>query len=196
MKPFFKQAFSYFLQGLLLVTPLAITIYILIELIVLIDGLIPFDLFPGAGLLIIFVLLSLLGLLGNTIIFRPIKAAFQQLLNRAPLIKTIYQSISDLLTAFVGQKKKFSQPVTVILSDESNLQRLGFVTQDDLSILGISKEKVAVYLPHSYNFSGNVFIVDSKNVKPINAKSSDVMKFIVSGGVSSFDEDDENNLTV
>ncbi|KAB1063743.1 DUF502 domain-containing protein [Salibacter halophilus] len=196
MKPFFKQAFSYFLQGLLLVTPLAITIYILIELIVLIDGLIPFDLFPGAGLLIIFVLLSLLGLLGNTIIFRPIKAAFQQLLNRAPLIKTIYQSISDLLTAFVGQKKKFSQPVIVILSDESNLQRLGFVTQDDLSILGISKEKVAVYLPHSYNFSGNVFIVDSKNVKPINAKSSDVMKFIVSGGVSSFDEDDEKDLTV
>ncbi|MDR9487776.1 DUF502 domain-containing protein [Salibacter sp.] len=196
MKPFFKQAFSYFLQGLLLVTPLAITIYILIELIVLIDGLIPFNLFPGAGLLIIFVLLSLLGLLGNTIILRPIKVAFQQLLNRAPLIKTIYQSISDLLTAFVGQKKKFSQPVIVILSDESNLQRLGFVTQDDLSILGISKEKVAVYLPHSYNFSGNVFIVDSKNVKPINAKSSDVMKFIVSGGVSSFDEDDEKDLTV
>jgi uncharacterized membrane protein len=196
MKPFFKQAFSYFLQGLLLVTPLAITIYILIELIVLIDGLIPFDLFPGAGLLIIFVLLSLLGLLGNTIILRPIKVAFQQLLNRAPLIKTIYQSISDLLTAFVGQKKKFSQPVIVILSDESNLQRLGFVTQDDLSFLGISKEKVAVYLPHSYNFSGNVFIVDSKNVKPINAKASDVMKFIVSGGVSSFDEDDEKDLTV
>ena len=48
----------------------------------------------------------------------------------------------------------------------------------------MSESQVAVYLPHSYAFSGNLFIVDKENITPLNASSAEVMKFIVSGGVA------------
>lgn len=188
---FARRLAAYFLQGLLLIVPVVVILYILYELFFLIDGLSPWELFPGAGILIIFAIITLLGFLGNTFIAVPIKRFFQGLLNRAPLVKTIYTSIADLLSAFVGQKRKFNQPVLVKLSDESNLLRLGFITEENLGDLGLDEEKIAVYLPHSYNFSGNLFIVERKNITPLEAKAADVMKFIVSGGVASTREKNE-----
>ena len=64
---------------------------------------------------------------------------------------------------------------------------MGFITDEEVDKLGNGEGKIAVYMPHSYAFSGNVYIVPRKNVTRINAKSADVMKYIVSGGISSFD---------
>ena len=72
---------------------------------------------------------------------------------------------------------------------DSDVKKLGFITNKDLSEIGISDDKVAVYLPHSYAFSGNLFIVPKRNVTPIDAKAADIMKFIVSGGVTTVDND-------
>ena len=84
--------------------------------------------------------------------------------------------------AFVGEKKKFSSPVIVELSE--SVSRLGFITQEDLKVIA-RPDLVAVYFPHSYNVSGNVFLVKREKVKALTGvKSSDVMKFMVSGGVS------------
>ena len=187
-KEVYKLVLRYFFQGLLLIAPVAITVFILVKAFTIIDDLLPFDLFPGAGILILFGLITGLGYSGNTIVGRPVKVVMQEFMNRTPLIKTIYQSINDLVTALVGQKKKFTEPVLVKLSAESNIERLGFVTQSDLHELGITEEKVAVYFPHSYNFSGNLFIVKKENVSPLNAKSAEVMKFIISGGVTTLAE--------
>jgi len=112
-------------------------------------------------------------------------------LDGAPLIRTIYNAVKDLVGAFVGKKKSFSQPVLVKLSNDTAIEKLGFITSEDLSELGLDSTKIAVYLPHSYAFSGNLFIVDRRNVTPINAKSADVMKFIVSGGVAKADVADK-----
>ena len=65
------------------------------------------------------------------------------------------------------------------------MERLGFITQHDLSGLGISSEKVAVYLPHSYTFSGNLVIVPVANITALNTNSTEVMKFIVTAGVTA-----------
>ncbi len=186
--PIVRTIIRYFLQGLILITPVAITVYIIVQSFFILDELLPFDLFPGAGIIIIFTLVTFLGFAGNTIVGKPIKALFKELLNRTPVVKSIYTTISDLFTSILGQKKKFTEPVLVKLSTESNLERLGFVTQTDLHELGISSQKVAVYLPHSYNFSGNLFVVNEKNITPLNAKSAEVMKFIVSGGVTTLAE--------
>ena len=179
-----KSIISYFLQGLVLVVPLAATSYILYALFNLIDDLIPWKLFPGSGILILFALLTFLGFLGNTFIAQPIKTWFKRLLDRAPAIKTVYSAITDMLNAVVGKRKKFTTPVLVKLSTESNLRRIGFITQEDLSSLGVDEGWVSVYLPHSYNFSGNLFVVERANVTPLEVKSSEAMKFIVSGGVT------------
>ncbi len=178
-----KKIGNYFLQGLLLVAPITITIFVIYRLLDFIDGLLPLKI-PGLGLLIIFSSISLIGFAGALLIKRPIAFVFHGVIERIPLVKILYTSISDLLSAFVGQKKKFTEPVMVVMNRESNIRKLGFITEKDLLSIGIGSEFVAVYLPHSYNFSGNMFIVPAENVVPVNANPAEFMKFIVSGGVT------------
>ncbi len=182
-----RKLVSYFFQGLLFITPVAVTAYIIVQLFLFIDGIIPFDI-PGIGALVLLAGVTILGLLGNTIFAQPVYDYFQKLLNRAPLIKTVYNAVSDLMGAFVGKKKTFNQPVMVKLSEEYDIEKPGFLTRNDLSSLGIDEEKVAVYLPHSYAWSGNVFIVPAKNVRALDVNAAEFMKFIVSAGVSQVDE--------
>ncbi|NJK97636.1 MAG: DUF502 domain-containing protein [Bacteroidales bacterium] len=87
------------------------------------------------------------------------------------------------MEAFVGKEKKFNQPVLVKVNTISELEKLGFITESDLSDLGI-KDKVAVYFPHSYNFSGELFIVPVNQITQLDVPAGNLMKFIVSGGVT------------
>ena len=107
------------------------------------------------------------------------------LFSRLPFIKMIYSSIKDLVNAFVGDQKRFDKPVLVSLFSESTVQTLGFITRESLENIGIA-ERLAVYLPQSYNFAGNVVVVSRDQVIPLNIESGKVMTFIVSGGVSGF----------
>ncbi len=185
-----KKLTGYFLQGLLYLAPTGITIYIVYLVFTFIDG--PIQNFlhkyislriPGLGLLIVVILITLLGLIGKTIFFKPVRNFIDNVMNRAPLIKVIYSAIHDLLSAFVGKEKRFNQPVLVVVNTISNLEKMGFITQEDLSDLEI-KDKVAVYFPHSYNFSGEMFIVPKELIRQINIPPTDAMKFIVSGGIT------------
>ncbi|MDQ3191551.1 MAG: DUF502 domain-containing protein [Bacteroidota bacterium] len=139
---------------------------------------------PLIGLVALVLLIGLFGLLGSTILFKPFFLTVESIIAKAPLINTFYSSIKDLMTALVGTKKKFNQAVLVKLSKDMSVEKLGFITRDDLTDLNISKDKVAVYLPHSFNFSGNLFIVPKENVTILENSSSDIMKFIVSGGIA------------
>lgn len=189
-----KRIFKYFLEGLVLIAPISITIYALFKIFEILDGILHFKI-PGLGLLVILVVITLIGIIGSTIIAKPILSYYNKLLEKIPIIKIVYTSIKDLMSAFVGQKKKFTEPVLVKISSDSTLEKLGFVTQKDLSVLGIEKGKVAVYFPHSYNFSGNLVIVSSENIKPVNGSPTDIMKFIISGGVTELKEDKVSEKT-
>ena len=111
---------------------------------------------------------------------------FTKLLDKTPLVSLIFKSVKDLLSAFVGTEKKFNRPVLVKINKSADVERLGFITQDNMNDLGIEDKKIAVYLPSSYGILGDLYIVPSKNVTPIDTNSTEVMKFIVSGGVSKF----------
>jgi len=187
-KKFLRRIIRYFIEGLILVAPITITVYVLYIVFVYIDSILPFGI-PGLGLIAIIVLITLTGLIGTTVIAKPILAYYNRLLERIPIIKILYTSVKDLMSAFVGQKKKFTEPVLVRMSSDSNIEKLGFVTRRDLSVLGIDSGKVAVFFPHSYNFSGNLFIVPVQLIKPIKASPTDIMKFIISGGITEL----ENN---
>jgi uncharacterized membrane protein len=91
------------------------------------------------------------------------------------------------MSAFVGKERRFTEPVLVKVTRDGHLEKMGFITQKDLSNLNIPNGKVAVYLPHSYNFSGNLFIVSVESITPLDASPAEVMKFIVSAGVTSID---------
>lgn len=182
-----KRILSYFLQGLLYTLPVFATVYVIIEAIIFVDGIIPVKV-PGLGLLIILSSLTLIGFIGTRFI-TPNIISVDKYLDKVPLIKTVYTSVKDLLSAFVGKKKRFTEPVLVKM--EGNVERFGFVTQHDLTDLGISADKVAVYIPFSYALTGNLIVVPKTNVSPVDGNSADIMKFVISGGVTEIEENDE-----
>ncbi len=182
-----KVLAKYFLQGLFYIVPTAVTIYVIFYLVRLLDGLINLDI-PGLGILIILIAVTLIGFLGTHFFLSYLKP-FDQAIEKTPLIKIIYTSMKDLMNAFVGKKKQFKQAVLVKMGNGFEAERIGFITKDDLSELGIVEDKVAVYFPFSYAISGQILIVPKKNITPLKASSADVMKLIISGGVTSVENE-------
>ncbi len=174
-----------FLNGLLLVAPIAATLYVVAFVFRTLDGWLDLGI-PGLGLLATVAGITLIGFLGSNLLVGPLLDLIERILTRAPFIKLIYTSIRDLMEAFVGDKRKFNQPILVHFMDGT--AKPGFLTQPDLALLG-KPGLVAVYLPHSYNFSGNLFFVDANRVEKIDVDSTAYMKFIVSGGVTDLKED-------
>ena len=191
-----KQIANYFFRGLLFILPLFATIYVVIVLInwtdetlnMLLYSWLPFQI-PGLGILTAFALIVFLGMAVSWAISKPVFAYFESLFARIPFIKIIYTSFKDFTEAFVGNKKKFNRPVLVSFMD--GVDRIGFITEDKLSKIGV-ENRIAVYCPHSYNFSGNLFLVDPNRIKLLNINPADAMKFAVSAGVTNI----ENSLNI
>ena len=168
------------------IVPITVTIYVVFWTFKKIDGILPFQ-FPGLGMIVIIALITLIGFIGTSIISSPINAFFERLINKAPLLNTVYSSVKDLMRTFVGKKKGFSQAVLIKLYENSTIERIGFISNEDLSSLGIKDGKILVYLPHSYAFSGQLFVVERSYITPIDKSSAEIMKLIVSGGVTDLD---------
>ena len=190
-----KKILIYFVQGLIITVPVAITAFVFYKIISIIGSFV--YLFgtivspiidPVIVIAITLSLIFLMGLLGSSIILRPLFSMLDHALENTPVVKTIYSSIKDFLSAFVGSKKRFNKPVLVTINKENNIQQLGFITQEDLSELKIAKGAMAVYVPLSYSFSGNLLIVPVDHITRVEASSTEVMKFIVSGGVTDIDD--------
>lgn len=184
-----KPLFNFFLRGLLLVFPVGATLYIIQALVRWADDLLSRLLFepfaidiPGLGLITVFFLVAFLGFLGTLAFTRPVLTLFERLLMQMPLVRMLYTSIKELTQAFLGDKKRFNRPVLMNFND-SGVKRIGFITQEDLTQIGVA-DLVAVYCPHSYNFSGNLFLVPAESVTPLTGNSAEIMKFVVSAGIT------------
>ena len=179
---FISRLIAYFGRGLLAIAPLGLTIYVIYSVFIWVDGLVPIAI-PGIGFLVMTVIILGSGLLISTVIPQSVASLFEGSIRHLPLVSLIYFSVKDLISAFVGDKKKFNQPVIVTMNRSSGIQKIGFITQTDLSRFNLS-DSVMVYCPHSYAFSGELYIVPAENVRLLNLSSAEVMKLIVSGGVS------------
>jgi len=183
-------------QGVLYVAPAALTILVLVKIFFFLDSILETIVgqdVPGLGLLTLLGGLILVGFLGNIFISEPIKNSFNKWLAKAPLIKVIYNSVKELLGAFVGNKKKFNSPVMVKEHKDATCYKIGFITKESVEGLGVSGNLMAVYFPHSYAFSGVVLLVENEYIVPVEKPAAEVMKFIVSGGVISVDEEGQSD---
>lgn len=183
-----KRLTNYFFQGLLFLVPLALTVYVFYILFNKIDGLLKIPLpglgiIPGLGFVATVVLVTLVGFLVSNFLTRRLLLFIDGLFNRLPLVKLLYGSVKDLINAFVGDKRSFNQPVLVKLTSEGNAHVLGFITCESLDNLGVH-EMISVYVPQSYNFSGQLLLFPRDQVMPLEVHSAEVMTFIVSGGVA------------
>ena len=185
-----KKLTSYFLQGLLFLAPISITFYVIYLVFDFSDNILQETIsgmigreIPGLGILIMVVFLTILGYVGQTVIARPFKAFFHKLIHTIPLLELIYSAIKDFFSAFVGKDKKFNKPVLFKINPNDNASRVGFITNDHLAAFGAS-DLVAVYVPFSYTFTGETYLVSKDAIKSISAPAAEVMKFLVAGGVA------------
>jgi len=189
-----KNIISHFAQGLLVLAPIAITGFVLYKIFDFVHttfhflGVIVHPLLdPFIIVLAIIIIIYIVGRLSSTLLFTPAYHRFEKDMERVPLIRIVYTSVKDVMSAFVGSKRRFNKPVLVTLDKINNIKQMGFITQEDLSMMNLEKEYVAVYMPFSYGFSGKLLILHKDSVEPIDASATDVMKFIVSGGVTHVD---------
>ena len=177
-----SRLFNYFFKGVVLLAPLAITVYVCVRVVATIDGWLGIPI-PGVGFLATVVLITLFGFLASSFLTRQLLAMVEGMLQRLPFVRLLYSSTKDLLNAFVGEKRRFDKPVLVSPFAGGEARVLGFVTQETLATIGMT-EHVAVYMPQSYNFAGQLMIFPTGAVTALDAESADVMAFIVSGGVT------------
>jgi uncharacterized membrane protein len=173
----------YFVRGCLVSVPLAITGWIIYVTLRFVDNLLPIGI-PGVGIVVTLSLVTLIGVFTSNVIGKRVFQITDRALSGMPLVKLLYNSIKDLIRAFVGDHKSFDRPAAVALTP-GGTRMLGFVTRDGLHMLGMP-EFVAVYFPQSYNFAGQLVVVPREQVELLDAASSEVMTFIVSGGISGF----------
>ena len=200
----YGKLFQYFLQGVLVLAPIFITMWAITAAFNFIDGILPNMLhsllpslmedthgnikrIPGLGFLLVILFVLFIGYISSSFIFSKAVEAFDHLLARTPGIKFIYSTLKDFFEAFAGEKKKFTKNVLANV-DNNDVWRVGFITNTDMHDFGL-KDYVAVYVPMSYSVAGNVYIIPKNRVKPItNISATQTMKFAVSGGVTSVEE--------
>ncbi len=185
-----------FLRGLLFVVPLAATLWIVTAVFLWVDGLVKplgdgtwtipgtdVEMRHGVGFLFTLAIITLIGVLTSTVLARWLVKAIDDLFTHLPVVKLIYTAIKDMVDAFVSDNKKFDKPVLLSFAKTPEVEVIGFVTREDLTEFGRA-DKVAVYVPQSYNFAANLILVPASRITPIDLPASDVMAFVVSGGVS------------
>jgi len=197
MKRLFGALLNYFIKGIIIVLPVGAAVFLLYWGVFKLDSFLNLSGFfltdakghpvyvPGLGIVTVLILILIVGVLVTNVITDPIKRWLNRWVNKLPIFKFLYSSIKDLTEAFVGEEKKFSEPVLVEIN-EFGVKKIGFLVQKDLQKLGLPGE-VAVYFPWSYSFAGQVIIISADKVKPIDHSAADMMKFVISGGVSGLE---------
>ena len=194
----YKKLLQYFLQGLLTLAPVAITAYSIYFVVSSIDSWIPIFTYSdhlgivhvrnyGVGFILIIAVIIALGYFSSFFITNRVVSFLDKLLEKTPGIKYIYTTTRDFFEAFAGDKKKFTENVIANV-DDTDVWRMGFITQNDMSDFGL-KDYVAVYIPMAYSVAGNVYIIPKARVRHIdNISAAQTMKFAVSGGVTDIHE--------
>lgn len=205
-KPFeFKKLFQYFLQGLLVLAPVTITIYFIWITVSTVDSWIPIFTYTdsagtvhvqnyGIGFVFVIAMLVIIGYISSFFITTRVIGVFDRIMQKTPGIKHIYGTTRDFFEAFAGDKKKFTKHVLANV-DDNDVWRFGFVTRDDMQDFGLH-EYVTVYIPMAYSVAGNVYVIPKSRVRIIdNISAAQTMKFAVSGGITYIDEDETRPRT-
>jgi uncharacterized membrane protein len=194
----YRKLLQYFLQGLLILAPLAITAYSIFWVVTSIDNLLPIFTYTdaqgnvkvqnyGIGFLIIIAMLIVIGYFSSFFITGRVVSFVDKILEKTPGIKYIYSTTRDFFEAFAGDKKKFTKNVLANV-DDNDVWRFGFITREDMGEFGL-KDYVTVYIPMAYSVAGNVYVIPKERIKPItNISAAQTMKFAVSGGITDVDE--------
>jgi uncharacterized membrane protein len=199
-----RKLFKYFLQGLIILAPITITIWTVLSLFNWVDSILPNFIhsilprlaldengnprrIPGLGFVLVTGIVFLVGYVSSSFIVSKLVELFDNILEKTPGIKIIYTTIKDFFEAFAGNRRKFDRAVLVSI-EAVDVWRIGFITNEELTEFGL-QEYISVYVPQSYAFAGHLYFVKKERVRVItDITSTDSMKFAISGGVTNIED--------
>jgi uncharacterized membrane protein len=208
LRKFPRNLLRLFLQGLLILAPISITIWTVVSVFNWIDGILPNLVYslapkllgtdvtgaprriPGLGFVVFIGIALIVGYISPNFIVSRVVDFFESVLERTPGIKFIYSTLKDFFEAFAGSKRKFTKAVLVNIKAD-DVWQVGFITQEELQEFDL-QEYVAVYVPQSFAFAGDLYFVKRDRVRVLtDISSADAMKFAISGGVTEIEEQGE-----
>ena len=191
----FHKLRSALVRGLVVVLPIGFTIWLLWWIGSTTEALLrrvillavpPEHYLPGMGLAVALILLAAAGTLFNALLAQSALASWERLLERIPVVKTIYGASRDFMKLIpAGGKRRDLQ--RVVLARFGEAQVIGFVTQDDASELGIVAAEdglVAVYFPMSYQIGGYTALLPRSRLVPLDLPVEAAMRMVLTGGIS------------
>jgi uncharacterized membrane protein len=199
-----RKLFRYFLQGLIILAPITITLWAVLSLFNWVDSILPnfiHSLFPrlaldengnpkripGLGFILVICIVFVVGYVSSSFIVSKLVELFDYILEKTPGIKIIYSTIKDFFEAFAGNRRKFDRAVLVCI-ESTDIWRIGFITHEELLEFGL-QEYISVYVPQSYAFAGHLYFVKKERVRLItDITSTEAMKFAISGGVTNIED--------
>ncbi|CAM3898869.1 DUF502 domain-containing protein [Mesobacillus zeae] len=188
-----KNLVKNFINGILTIVPIILVIYVIYKTFMFLDGLLgdvlkphmKDDYLPGFGLLLTIILITVLGWLSTRFITGSIVKLADRLLEKIPVVKTIYSVIKDTIGSFLGEKKSFSKVVLVTVPG-TGMKSMGFITTEELEKFHSPLQNyAAVYIPQTFQVAGFTFLVPKNEIEVIDVKPEDAMKFILSGGMTT-----------
>ncbi len=204
-KSFVKKILRFFMQGLLIIAPIAITVWAIVAAFNFVDDLLPnlinkifpawikedangnVKKIPGLGFVVVISFVIFVGWISSNFLMGSFINFFDQWMARTPVIKFLYTSTKDFFEAFAGDKRKFNKAVLAnVFSDDVWI--VGFLTDEEMSKFELGTQHVAVYVPQAYNFAGQLYVLPRDKVRKIDKISSgEAMKYAVTGGVVDLD---------
>lgn len=183
-----KKIKHWFLSGLAVVLPVTITIFVLIWLFNLLDGV--FRKFisktynidiPGFGLAVLIVLIFIIGIFTSNFIGKKITGWFEKIISKIPLIKTIYNPVKKIISGLSSEKTEAFQKVVLVEFPQEGRKSIGFLTNSNFKVEG--EDKLSVFIPTTPNpTNGFLVIVDRKDVQVLTMTVNEGLNAIVSIG--------------
>ncbi len=186
-----------FFRGLLTLAPVLLTIYVVYWTATTAEGVLgsairlvvpPDSYVPGMGIAAGVAVIVLVGFLLQAWVFGLLFSWAEGLLERVPLVKSLYSSIKDMLSFFGGSGEKKIGQVVVVELGEPKVRLLGFVTREDLSDLpeGLGGSGlVGVYLPMSYQIGGITVFLPKEALTPLDMSTEEALRFAVTAGAKA-----------
>ncbi len=188
-----KEIRNIFITGLIIILPVVVSIYVIYELFVFIDGLFkgPLDAIlgiyvPGIGIVVTFVFLFLMGIIAKNYFGKKLIIWAEQIFLRIPLVKTVYLAVKQITDTLYAKKKQAFKKAVMIEYPKDGIYTIGFITSyapvEIVNKIGV--KCVSVFVPTTPNpTSGMYVILPEKDVYHLNMNIEEAIKLVVSGGI-------------
>ena len=189
----FSRLRNYFFTGIFVLIPLGITLYLTLFLIKISSKILPKELnpnhyipynIPGLEILISLILITIIGWLSLTFIGKRFVLIIEAILNRIPILRTIYSSAEQLIENF-SQDKKSQKSVVLVQYPRQGVWAIGFATKENSGKIkeAIGQETMNVFVPTTPNpTSGFLLMFPKKDIIFLDLTFEEASKFVVSAG--------------